>query len=257
MLILLGTVLALLLVPVLGGSLRPLADLRLRSGWLVGLALLLQVIAITVVPTWPRPPLVAMHLLSYVLAALFVWLNRALPGIAVLSVGSLCNAVTIGLNGGTLPASERALRAAGVPVDPHRFVNSGVLVHPHLAVLGDNYASPSWLPLHNVYSIGDMLILAGAVWLVHRTCGTVLGQDPRAGYREYRALTSVRMEDHLDVLDELDQARYDRDVSQEALEAAYAESERLRQRLAGSGTAAGVAGVEPSGVVAHHAIGDC
>ena len=179
MLILLGTVLALLLVPVMRGSLRRLGELRLQRGWLVGLALLLQVLAISIVPTWPRPPLVAMHLLSYGLAAAFVWSNRALPGIAILALGSLCNAVTIGLNGGTLPAREAALRAAGVPLDPDRFVNSGVLAHPRLAFLGDNYASPSWLPLHNVYSIGDMLILAGAVWLVHRTCGSALARDPR------------------------------------------------------------------------------
>ena len=237
MLILLGTVLAVLLVPLLGGSLRHLITLELRKGWLVGVALLLQVLAITVVPTWPRPPLVAMHLLSYLLAAAFVWENRALPGVGLLAAGSLANAVTIGLNGGTLPASESALRTAGVPLDPQRFVNSGVLTHPKLAFLGDNYPSPTWLPLHNVYSIGDMLILAGAVWLVHRTCGSWLARDPRIAHRRYQALTSVRIEDHLDVLDELDQVRLDRDEALAALDGARAEVERLAHRPTEAGTA--------------------
>ena len=49
MLILVGTVLAMLLVPLLGGRLSGLASIDLRGGRLVAGALGLQVLAITVV----------------------------------------------------------------------------------------------------------------------------------------------------------------------------------------------------------------
>jgi hypothetical protein len=65
-----------------------------------------------------------------------------------------------------LPASAAALRAAGW--DPHDtgFANSASLASPRLAFLGDNYVTPSWVPFANVYSLGDVLIIAGVVLLV-------------------------------------------------------------------------------------------
>jgi hypothetical protein len=179
MLIIAAALLAVVLVPPLGGKLRGLADLRLTSGWLIALALGVQVLCISVFPTWPRLLLASAHGATYLLAALFVWRNRRLPGLPLLALGGALNAVTIGLNGGTLPASASALRRAGLPVTEDQFINSGVLAHPKLAFLGDVFASPSWLPLRNVYSVGDLLILAGAIWAVHRSCRSLLARDPR------------------------------------------------------------------------------
>jgi hypothetical protein len=192
MLVLLGTVLAMLAVPLLGGRLAALSDLRLHARPLVALALGLQVVALTLVPTWPRPLLVVLHGTSYVLAGLFVRANRHLPGLVLIALGGLSNALAIAVNHGTLPASRSAVARAGLQVDPRYYVNSGVLEHPHLLLLGDVFPSPPWLPLHNVYSIGDLLILAGAVWLVHRTCGTVLGRDPRLLLRRAHLLPAAR-----------------------------------------------------------------
>ena len=194
MLILAGTTLALLLVPVLGGRLSALTGLVLRQAWLLPVALGLQIVCISIVPTWPRPPLIAMHVLSYGLAAWFVWRNRRLPGLAVLALGGLLNAVAITVNGGTMPASARALRQAGLPATQDRFLNSALLRHPRLAVLGDNYPSPAWLPLHNVYSVGDLLILAGFVWMIQRSCRTVLARDPRPLFRRRRPGSAVALE---------------------------------------------------------------
>jgi hypothetical protein len=178
-LILAGTVLALLLVPVLGGRLRRLADVRLTSRWLVPYALALQVLAISIVPDWPRPAVVALHASSYVIAAVFVWLNLGVPGVPLLAAGAACNALAIAVNGGQMPASPSALAKVGIEQEAGRYVNSGVVDDPRLGFLGDVFASPSWLPLQNVYSFGDLLILRGAVWLVHRTCGTVISRRPR------------------------------------------------------------------------------
>ena len=187
MLILAGTVLALVLVPVLGGRLAGLADLELHGGRLLALALALQVLAITVLPGAPHALLVALHAGSYVLAAAWLWRNRRLRGLPLLAAGGALNALVIAVNGGQMPASEQAVRRAGLPLQEEGFVNSGVLDEPRLAALGDVFASPQWLPLSNVYSPGDLLLLAGAVWVVHAACGTVLVRDPRPRLRSLRS----------------------------------------------------------------------
>ena len=179
MLILVGTLIAILLVPLLGGRWSGLAALELRAGRLLAGALALQVLVISIVPTWPHAVLVALHAASYVLAVAFVWTNRRVPGVPLVAAGGGLNILAITANGGQMPASEAAVRQAGLPVDVEHFVNSGVLEDPRLPFLGDVFASPTWLPLQNVYSPGDLLLLAGACWMVHRTCGTVLARDPR------------------------------------------------------------------------------
>ena len=167
-----GAVVVLLvaLVPLTGGSLRCLGDLRLRAVGLLMAALLAQVLITDVVVDGPRPVLVGVHLLTYAVAAVVLWLNRRVPGLLLLGMGAALNAVTIALNGGTLPASAAALRRAGLPVDPAGFSNSGVLPHPVLPLLGDVFAVPAGLPFANVFSLGDVLILLGAAWCLHRVC---------------------------------------------------------------------------------------
>ena len=41
--------------------------------------------------------------------------------------------------------------------------NSIRLAKPHLAALVDRWAAPHWVPLANVYSVGDVLIAVGTV----------------------------------------------------------------------------------------------
>jgi len=96
-----------------------------------------------------------------------LWWNRALPGMWLVALGVGANAVTIAVNGGTLPASAHALRAAGIHLRAG-FDNSGVVAHPHLAWLGDVMVTPAWLPMRNMLSIGDLLLVLGAAVLVVR-----------------------------------------------------------------------------------------
>jgi hypothetical protein len=159
-------------VPLCGGRLGLLADVRVRLTWLILAALVVQVVITDVTPGAPRALLVSAHLATYVVAGVVVWVNRSLPGLLVLGVGALLNAVTIALNGGTLPASSGALAAAGLPVDTSEFANSGAMKHPLLGFLGDTMVTPPWLPFRNVISIGDLIILAGAVVLLHAVTRT-------------------------------------------------------------------------------------
>ena len=166
-------------VPLFGGHLRALAHVRIKSFWLIAGALALQVVAISVVPTWPRAVLVSAHLVSYVMAGWFVWLNRRVSGLPIVALGGALNAVTIAVNGGTLPASRSALATAGIHPVAGDFNNSGVLAHPHLAWLGDVIPVPVSVPMANVFSIGDLLILLGLAYGLHHLCGSRLVRPSR------------------------------------------------------------------------------
>lgn len=167
-------VLAVLSPLLAGGDLRRLGDLRFRGSWVVLLALVAQVVVISVIPGENHAVLASVHLATYAAAGWFVVMNRRVPGILVIAVGAASNALAIAANRGTLPASRSALEHAGLHLNPHEFLNSGVLAHPHLAFLGDVLATPSWVPLANVFSIGDVLILCGVTWGAHRACGSRL-----------------------------------------------------------------------------------
>jgi hypothetical protein len=173
LIVVLGLV-TLLSVPLVGGRLQALATIRPRRTWVILAALGLQIVAISVVPGWPRPLLVAAHLFSYLLAGWWVWENRSIAGLPIITLGGFLNGFTIAINGGTLPASPTALARAGIHPVAGKFNNSGILVHPHLAFLGDVFAIPAGWPLANVFSVGDFLILLGLAVGLHVTCGSRL-----------------------------------------------------------------------------------
>lgn len=155
-----------------GGRLGRLAELRLEHAWVLLVALAAQVLVVTVAPTMNHAAAAAIHVATYAMAGYVIYRNRSVPGLVVLAVGAAMNGVTIAANGGTLPASPAALRAAGWVEQAGGFENSGTLAHAHLAFLGDNYVTPAYLPLRNVFSIGDVVILLGAAILLHAVCGS-------------------------------------------------------------------------------------
>jgi hypothetical protein len=165
---LMGLIAVVALVPALfrPRALAALTRLRLRLAGLLPAALALQVLVVNVLPRLPHPVGATAHLISYAMLALFLALNLRLPGMPLIVAGTAANALTIAVNRGVLPASPDALRAAGWNPGTTDFTNSGALASPHLALLGDNYVTPSWVPLGNVYSIGDVLIALGIVVLI-------------------------------------------------------------------------------------------
>lgn len=174
MLVLAACVVAALSSVLLGGRLSRLFQVRLRAGWLPLAALLLQIVVLQVVQSGPRPLLAAVHLVTYAMAAAFIWLNRAVPGLLLVAAGAASNGITIALNGGTLPAREAALAAAHINKDPGVYLNSGAVAHPVLGFLGDMFAWPFPLPFANVFSIGDVLIVLGAFYGAQRISGSRL-----------------------------------------------------------------------------------
>jgi hypothetical protein len=166
-----------------GGHLRRLAEIRFRWVPVAIAALAIQVLVITVWPRMPHGLAVGAHLLTYAMLGAVVWVNRSVPGMVVIALGAGLNALAIAVNDGTLPASAHALATAGIKPRVG-FQNSGVLAHPHLAWLGDIMVTPSWLPLRNMMSIGDVVLLAGAVILVMRVSHTAPDSDRPEQVRE-------------------------------------------------------------------------
>jgi hypothetical protein len=70
-----------------------------------------------------------------------------------------------------MPASSAATATAGLSATQDGFANSAVLAHPHLSALGDVIGIPGPAPFGNVLSVGDLLIFAGLLVLLHRACG--------------------------------------------------------------------------------------
>ena len=167
-------------VPLAGGSLGRLGDMRLRWTWALYAAIGLQIIIISVIPDRLIGIHAPVHVGSYALAAAFLVVNRRIRGLWIIGLGGLANLTAILANGGVMPASASALDTAGIAADTGQFANSTTLADPELSFLGDVFAIPaSWPVIGNVFSVGDVLIGVGAVVLLHGVCGTRLAPARR------------------------------------------------------------------------------
>ncbi len=161
---------ALASVPLTGGRLRRLGEIRLRGTGVVLGALVVQVVIISIV-AGDSSIARGLHMTTYVLVLGWLLANSGIPWRFTMLAGGVLNLVAIAANDGVMPASRSALSAAGISVG-HGFENSTALNDASVAFLGDIFAVPSWLPLANVYSIGDVLIVLGAFLVIHVQTGT-------------------------------------------------------------------------------------
>jgi len=153
------------------GSLTRLLELRLRHPWLVALAFGLQA-AMFILPLEASlgdavaPILTATNL--FILA--FVALNLRIAGLKLLGLGLALNTLVMLANGGYMPVSEQSLRSTGHgdQIDVMARVghlDKSRLLGPdtRLAFLSDVLPVPQ---LQRVFSLGDLLVGLGAVWLI-------------------------------------------------------------------------------------------
>ncbi len=158
------------------GSLANLGQLRLRALWLIGVALLIQLLIFPL----GRAPLVAvgtayLHLMSYTLLLAFIVLNQRYPEILVMGGGLLLNLIVIAANGGYMPASAMALNRAGLPevataLEEGLRQGNTVLMGEgtRLNFLGDFLYLPAGVPLASAFSIGDVVLGLGVAVLLAR-----------------------------------------------------------------------------------------
>ncbi len=170
----------------LGGRLANLSSLKFRWGWLAVAGLLVQVVLFT--PTGESlagsaGP--AIYLLSTVVVFAAVLRNVRLAGMPLVLLGAASNLLAIAANGGYMPADATAMAFAGLPPGDH--ANSIVLAEPALRPLTDIFALPAWLPMANVFSIGDVLIAVGIMWAIVATMRWPVGKDVSAATAEAQA----------------------------------------------------------------------
>lgn len=156
----------------LRGSLSRLAELQLRAPWLFLAALAVQVIAFPfdVLP-WHtgHGAATVLWLSSYGLLVAAAALNLRIVGVPLVAFGMAANLAAIVANHGTMPVLPETMRSAGrVAVEK---ANSTALAEPRLPWLVDRWAAPDWVPLANVYSVGDVLIAVGVVIIVLAATG--------------------------------------------------------------------------------------
>lgn len=179
----------LLLVPALiafglallqGGSVRHLAELRLRGIELIMLSLVIQLLLY--VPSIRASAFVAQWGSVIYIGAMCLTLTGALrnwnvgAAVRIATLGLALNAMVIVLNGGRMPVNAQAMRyvqgqtEVGVIANRHLYGNTQLAGRAtRLAMLSD--IIPIYLPGErgNVYSVGDVLLTSGIAMLVYRT----------------------------------------------------------------------------------------
>jgi hypothetical protein len=160
--VLIGVVVGLLL----GGRISPLGDIRVRwaplilAGFVIQVALFQDAVAERVGDLGP-----VVYVASTLMVGAAVLRNLALPGVPIVALGAASNLAAILANGGFMPASPAAMAALNKPA-PTIYSNSAVVAHPALEPLTDIFALPSWLPMHNIFSIGDVILAIGIVVVI-------------------------------------------------------------------------------------------
>ena len=167
MLLLYSIALGLIVGRLLGGRVRNLEHVRIV--WLpLALAGLFVQLLLFADPIQERVgsegPIIYVASTLVVLAALLR--NVRLPGLAIIAAGALLNLIAIVFNGGFMPSSPEAWRAlTGVAAIPVEYYSNVTLIDSGtwFPFLGDIFIFPRPLPMATLFSIGDVLIAAGAV----------------------------------------------------------------------------------------------
>jgi hypothetical protein len=160
-----------------GGRILALGSITFRWAPLIAAGFLAQVVlfsdAVAARVGDAGPPL---YVVSTVMVGIAVVRNLAIPGMPLIVLGAASNLAAILANGGFMPATTEALGSLGKS-GPTIYSNSAVLAQPALDLLIDRFALPRWLPLANVFSVGDVLLGVGVAALIILTMG---GRRPEA-----------------------------------------------------------------------------
>ena len=166
MFILYALLLGLAIGVALGGRPLALGTIQVRWSPLIVVGFLSQVALfsdqVAAVIGDAGPPL---YVASTLLVGVAVARNLRLPGMALIVLGAISNLAAILANGGYMPATADALAAIG-KTESAGYTNSALIAHPALPWLIDRFVLPSWLPLTNVFSLGDAILGVGVAWLI-------------------------------------------------------------------------------------------
>ena len=124
-------------------------------------------------------------------------LTRAAWSLAALGV--VLNVAVVAANGGRMPQSQAAriaagasaAQVAGLATDGAWHNVAPMTLQTRFAWLGDILPEPAWLPLHNVMSIGDVLLATGFALVIF------LSTTPESGHERRRAPALIPIQPRL------------------------------------------------------------
>ena len=164
MFILYAVVVGLVVGRLTGGRVERLGDIRFRWAGLAFAAVVVQLVLffppVADALDGAQAVAIALYVGSTAVVLGVVVRNIRLTGLPIVVLGAGLNLLAILANGGLMPATPEALAAAGLPPESG-FAAGSVVGDPALPWLVDRFALPSWLPLANVFSLGDVLIAIG------------------------------------------------------------------------------------------------
>ena len=150
-----------------GGSLMWIVNFDLNYKVLAISSLFIQILLFSKFPVIDQvsPNIIAMlHILSYLLLIAFIISNIKIKGISIIGFGTLLNAIVISLNNGYMPSILSNARTSIEAGTIHNGIDANIIYITENTVfplLADIFTLPSWLPLSNAFSIGDLFIATG------------------------------------------------------------------------------------------------
>lgn len=157
------------------GRVAHLVSLRLRLLWVIPISLLLQ---LAIFPFFSERPLFpyatsSLHLLSYALILVFLVLNYRTFPLLIIGMGALLNLLVIAVNAGYIPSAPTALARAGSEDVAAYLLKEGTYGNvilmsegTRLNFLGDLLYLPRWVPFATAFSVGDLIVALGLIWLI-------------------------------------------------------------------------------------------
>jgi len=164
-----GILLSLIVGFLRRGTLRGLADLNLKYGWVFPILLGIQILVFSLQGKLVLLEQISgfLFILIYVLGLFFLWVNRENKGFVLLFVGVFLNFIVMALNGGRMPVSYEAAAFALDPYYTDILLNGIYGKHEmlteatKLGFLGDIIPITSPYPKSQVISIGDVIMNIG------------------------------------------------------------------------------------------------
>ena len=172
---------------------RPYQLPDLRWAWLVVVAFIPQYIAFvlpstraSIATSWIPVVLIG----SQALLLIFSIVNIRRPGFWLLGLGLALNLLVILLNGGMMPISPETIQhlypdapLGAWQVGQRLGVGKDIVIQAaetRLWFLSDHFSLPDWVSYKVAFSLGDVLISAGAFWLLLTFGGRSISKEIKA-----------------------------------------------------------------------------
>ncbi|ABW20018.1 DUF5317 domain-containing protein [Alkaliphilus oremlandii] len=170
-----GLVLGIIIGKLRGGKVNNLGRFVFKSSFLLAFSLLIQLgtsILISVGNEQAIKHKMILYIISYIMLFIVLFLNLGKKSVWLIVIGAVLNFAAIVLNGGSMPMDLEALQKIG-SINMLQSIKAGELVNyrniteavSFTVYLGKRITTPEWYPIKQVFSIGDLFISLGILFL--------------------------------------------------------------------------------------------